>query len=253
MEGALLERVIKREKLGFMESESVSLVCRNFCSSSVGDPKNQQLFRTPAGWLQELFYRVIRLSRDGWVSYFALAKNWTPLAMCYSIPFGKCACKEGLMKVRGTLFLDMKEPYWIENHSDVNNLGTAIRIYLCKICIYIYIYIYYDYCSVHRWSILIIVQRDAIQSSMFIILQVHSTCFGRQPHPSSGVHRTVTTASGNCHIFSAANSLQRVQAWPTWREVATVSEAVVTVMCTPDDGCGWHPKHIECRRLKPGL
>ena len=50
-------------------------------------------------------------------------------------------------------------------------------------------------------SLLIIVQRDAIQSSLFIILRVHSTCFGCQPHPSSGVHKTVTTASGTCHIF----------------------------------------------------
>jgi len=29
-----------------------------------------------------------------------------------------------------------------------------------------------------------------------IIQQVHSTCLGCQPHPSSGVHKTVTTASG---------------------------------------------------------
>ena len=42
---------------------------------------------------------------------------------------------------------------------------------------------------------LIIVQRDATQSSLFIILQVHSTCFGCQPHPSSEVHKTATTAS----------------------------------------------------------
>jgi len=31
----------------------------------------------------------------------------------------------------------------------------------------------------------------------------------------------------------------------------TVPEAVVTVLCTPDDGCGWHPKHVEwtCRTI----
>ena len=43
---------------------------------------------------------------------------------------------------------------------------------------------------------------------------------------------------------------------PTWPSLATleggsciVPEAVVTVLCTPDDGCGWHPKHVEwtCR------
>ena len=56
-------------------------------------------------------------------------------------------------------------------------------------------------------SILIIVQQGATQSSLFIILQVHSTCFGCQPHPSSGVHKTVTTASNVAKL-----------AWP-WREV----------------------------------
>jgi len=108
-------------------------------------------------------------------------------------------------------------------------------------------YVYF-YGFVHRWSILIIVQRDATQSSLYIILQVHSTCFGCQPHPSSGVHKTVTTVSGTC----AATSLQRglvtleggscTKIWP-------VPEAVVTVLCTPDGGCGWHPKHVEwnCR------
>ena len=34
-----------------------------------------------------------------------------------------------------------------------------------------------------RWSVLIIVQRGATQSSVFIVLQAESTCFGRQPHP----------------------------------------------------------------------
>ena len=38
--------------------------------------------------------------------------------------------------------------------------------------------------------------------------------------------------------------------WPRWREAAAqkilpVPEAVVTVLCTPDDGWGWHPKHVE--------
>jgi len=110
---------------------------------------------------------------------------------------------------------------------------------------------FYVYGSVYRWSILIIVQRDATQSSLFIILQVHSTSFGCQPHPSSGVHKTVTTASGTSHIFCAATSFQRGQASLATLEggSCTVPEAVVTVLCTPNDGCGWHPKHVEwtCR------
>ena len=37
--------------------------------------------------------------------------------------------------------------------------------------------------------------------------------------------------------------------WPRWRKVAatiiwTVPEAAVRVLCTPDNGCGLHPKHI---------
>ena len=60
---------------------------------------------------------------------------------------------------------------------------------------------------------LTIFQRDATQSSLFIILQVHSTCFGCQLHPPSVVHKTVTTASGTGNIFCAATSLQRGRAW----------------------------------------
>ena len=93
--------------------------------------------------------------------------------------------------------------------------------------------------------LVIIVQWDATQSSLFIILQVHCTRLGCHPHPSSAVHKTVTTASGTGHIFCAATCIQRGQAWPCWREVAAVPEVAVTVLCIPDDGCGWHPKHVE--------
>ena len=93
-------------------------------------------------------------------------------------------------------------------------------------------------------SLLIIVQRDATQSSLFVILQVHSTCFGCQPHPSPGVHKTVTTISGTGHILvhlppsnvvklghvaSGAghifvhlppSNVAKLGHWPRWREVA---------------------------------
>jgi len=72
------------------------------------------------------------------------------------------------------------------------------------------------------------------KSILFIIRQVHSTCFGCQPHPSPGVHKTVITAPATAHIFCAATSLQHGQA----RGSFTVPEAVVTVLCTADDGCG---------------
>jgi len=61
-------------------------------------------------------------------------------------------------------------------------------------------------------------QQDATQSSLFIILQVHSICFGSHPHPSLEVHKTVTTASGTAHIFCAPNS-NVAKPWPRWRKV----------------------------------
>ena len=98
--------------------------------------------------------------------------------------------------------------------------------------------------------ILIIVQRRATQNSLFIILQVLYTCFGCQPHPSSWIYKTITTASGTGHIFvqlppSIAATLEGGSCTKIW----SVTVAVVTVLCTPDDGCGWHPKHVEwtCR------
>ena len=58
----------------------------------------------------------------------------------------------------------------------------------------------YIYGPMYRSSIPITVQRDATQSSLFIMLQVHSTCFGFQPQPSSGGHKTVTIASGTVQL-----------------------------------------------------
>ena len=70
----------------------------------------------------------------------------------------------------------------------------------------------------------------------FILLQDHSTCLGCCPHPPLGVHKTVTTASNTGHVIGAATFFQRGQVW----------NAVQTaVLCTPDDGCGQHPKHVE--------
>jgi hypothetical protein len=49
-----------------------------------------------------------------------------------------------------------------------------------------------------------------------------STCFGWYLHPSSAAHTTVSTVSGICHTVT-----------------------VDTVVCAPDDGWRYHPKHIE--------
>jgi len=44
-------------------------------------------------------------------------------------------------------------------------------------------------------------QRNAVLSSLFIVLQNHSTCFGCHLHPSSGVHKTVVTTTGTSHVY----------------------------------------------------
>ena len=55
----------------------------------------------------------------------------------------------------------------------------------------------YIHGSVHRKSILRVIRSNKMQHYAGIyLLQSHSTCFGCPLHPSSGVHKTVTAASG---------------------------------------------------------
>ena len=97
----------------------------------------------------------------------------------------------------------------------------------------------------------------------FILLQDHSTCFGCCPHPSSGVHKTVTTASSKGHIIVAVTFFQSgqvwttIQTWPLWKKVAAtiiwpVPEDLIKVLRTPDDECGQRPKHVQwsCSKIK---
>ena len=70
----------------------------------------------------------------------------------------------------------------------------------------------------------------------------------------------IIKSTQNCNYslrYCAATSLQRDEAWPRWREVAAqkiwpVPKAVVTLLCTPDDGCGWRPKHVDLATLDGG-
>ena len=69
----------------------------------------------------------------------------------------------------------------------------------------------YIHGSVHHNSILI--RSNKMQHYAGIYLpQNYSTCFGRPSHPSSGVRKTVTVASGTGHITCQINNLQ--PAWP---------------------------------------
>ena len=105
----------------------------------------------------------------------------------------------------------------------------------------------YQFCVQLTLSILYInkIQQDATVCRDLFNAKSLSTCFGCPSHPSSGVRKTVTAASGTATTF-----LQCGLIWPCWRKVVAqilwpVSEAVVTVLCTPDDGCDGHLKHVE--------
>ena len=60
--------------------------------------------------------------------------------------------------------------------------------------------------------------------------------FRASQHPSSGVLKPVTAASGTGHNTGTVTSLQRGLIRPRWREVAE-PQAAVTGFSTPDDGC----------------
>ena len=85
---------------------------------------------------------------------------------------------------------------------------------------------FYIHRSVHRNSIL--TRSNKMQQYAGIhLLQNHSTCFGCLSTPSSGVHQTVTAASGACHIC------QRGLIRPSWQKVVAlilwpVPEALVS-------------------------
>ena len=102
--------------------------------------------------------------------------------------------------------------------------------------------VFYIHGSVNRNSILIRSNKMQLYADIYL-LQNYSTYFVCLPHPSSGVHKTVTAASGAGHITYQGNKLL-----PAWLGHAgrrllplyviwPVPEAAVTVLCTPDDGC----------------
>ena len=73
---------------------------------------------------------------------------------------------------------------------------------------YIHFWEFYIHGSVHRSSILIR-SNDMQQYAGVYLLQNYSTCFGCLSHPSSGVHQTVTAASGTGHSIRATTFRQR--------------------------------------------
>ena len=62
---------------------------------------------------------------------------------------------------------------------------------------------------------------QTIQSNLFYFTEKSLYMFRVSQHPSSGVLKTVTAASGTGHNIGTATSFQRgrVGTWPRWKEV----------------------------------
>ena len=78
--------------------------------------------------------------------------------------------------------------------------GKKVTVY--KIFIFMEFYIHG---SVYRHSILIRSNKMKQYAGVYL-LQNHCTCFGRPSHPLSGVHKTITAASGTGHIAYQATT-----------------------------------------------
>jgi hypothetical protein len=96
------------------------------------------------------------------------------------------------------------------------------------------------------------IQQDATLHSLFISGNC-SACFGWYCHPSSEAHTTVSTVSGICHTLAAICRYRGTVG--TGSNSSTIADdssngvtntrCVDTVVCAPDDGWQYHPKHAE--------
>ena len=71
--------------------------------------------------------------------------------------------------------------------------------------------------------IILIRSKEIQQYAGIYLLQNYSTCFGFLSHPSSGVHQTVTAASGTGHSVRATNFCQRTLIRTRWQKVVALT------------------------------
>jgi hypothetical protein len=107
-------------------------------------------------------------------------------------------------------------------------LSRVIILKLCVVCS-IRVTKFISYVSIDN-------QQDVVSSCFyFVLLQVHSTCFGCTLHPSSGVHKTVVTSTGICHeSWRHRNQIR-------WR-MSTRGATLHTNMAKNKFGCGQNEK-----------
>ena len=71
-----------------------------------------------------------------------------------------------------------------------------------------------------RWTAVLIKPQPDATVCRYLFTAKSLYMFRVSRHPSSGVLKTVTAASGTGHNIGTATSLQRGRIWPRWREVA---------------------------------
>ena len=126
--------------------------------------------------------------------------------------------------------------------------SSVIRILPLMISLlHVAVIFFYVHGSVHRNSIIIISDKMQQYAGIYL-LQNRSTCFGCPSHPSSEELKTAIAASGTGHSIWATpfrRGLIRPRRKAFAQILWPVPEAAIAVLCTPDDGCDGHPKHVE--------
>ena len=130
---------------------------------------------------------------------------------CYEGPWLKSQTADWLSSVRSGKRRVRPLRYFMTDHFHTSFSSSCINHTQLKR--YIVWQIFYVYGSVHRWSVLIIVQRDATQSSLFIVLQVHCTCFGF----NHTYHQEYTKCNYSLRYRSYFLCSYLLPTWPRWR------------------------------------
>jgi hypothetical protein len=121
------------------------------------------------------------------------------------------------------LRLPVIEPQYFRRpvHNLVSILTYPSSHYLFSVCLTLILLMWRIEWAPNIIPIYSYIQQDATLHNLFISGNC-STCFGWYFHPSSGAHTTVSTVT-------------------VWQ----IPDAVDTVVCAPDDGWKYHPKHVE--------
>jgi hypothetical protein len=117
---------------------------------------------------------------------------------------------------------DIQQRHTKFNHENsINIISRHFKNFLLhskshyKLCFKIFFYF-----SVYLTVFFILIRSNEMQQYAGVyLLQNYSTCFGCLSHPSSGVHQTVTAASGTGHSVRATTFRHHGIIRPRWRKV----------------------------------